>query len=263
MSETQTWRDQDERRYELTRDVAEEVLAKLGEQLPVMTYNDAPPTTLVATVYFDTPDRYYLERAKAANGTSSIKVRAREYMPVTDDDAREVLGFSEFCYLERKERTGTVRQKYRIRIAKSDLSNILEHMMDLPEECDLLRTEVRDHELEPVLISMYERRVWGRSDDLRITFDERIRYYRPQGHPFDQVGGMAPDQMGAPRAVGPKRILEVKHSAAVQLPAWLSELLATLPEASGFSKFLDGMAKIDGGSSRARTSLTRPVFKLP
>lgn len=262
MLDTQTWRDQDERRYELDRDVAEAVLEQLGQHLPVMVYNDAPPTTLVSTLYFDTPDRYYLERAKNQEGLSSIKVRAREYLPITNDHTRSVLGHSDHCYLERKERTGTIRQKYRIKIAKDELAPIIEHMVDLPETCDVLRSEVRLHNLQPAVISMYERRVWGHNDNLRVTFDERIRYYRPIGRPYESVAAMTPAELGHPVAIGPKRILEVKHQAEEPLPDWLADLVAQLPEATGFSKFLDGMAKLETGSRR-RASLTRPVYKLP
>jgi hypothetical protein len=262
LSETQTWRNQDERRYELQRDVAEEVLEQLGKNLPVMVYKDAPPTTLVATLYFDTADGYYLKRAKNGVGQSSIKVRAREYLPITNDQERTVLGHSDFCYLERKERLGTIRQKYRIKIAKGELAPIIAHTRDLPAECDLLRKEVRDRELQPAVISMYERRVWGQDDDLRVTLDERIRYYRPSRQPFQTASALSPAQLGSPGAIGPKRILEVKHSAQQPLPAWLATLVGQLPEATGFSKFLDGMAKLEDGR-RGSASLTRPVYKLP
>ncbi|MCP4444257.1 MAG: VTC domain-containing protein [Myxococcales bacterium] len=259
LSETQTWRDQDERRYELSRDVATRVLAKLGEHLPVMVYGDAPQTTLVATMYFDTPDRHYLERAGGSGGVSSVKVRAREYLPITNDQARDVLGHSEFCYLERKERHGTIRQKYRIKISKSELAPIVERILDLPCECEELRDEIREHDLHPVVVSMYERRVWGRSDDLRVTLDERIRYYRPEGRPYQSVSALTPSELGHPHALGPKRILEVKHAAKQALPGWLATLVEELPEATGFSKFLDGMAKLKRGQRR-RSSLTQPVY---
>tara|TARA_R110002096_G_scaffold143328_4_gene299246 strand:+ start:15427 stop:16236 length:810 start_codon:yes stop_codon:yes gene_type:complete len=262
LSETQTWRNQDERRYNLERRVAENVLEQLGKNLPVMVYKDAPPTTLVATLYFDTADGYYLQRARDGAGQSSVKVRAREYLPVTDDQERTVLGHSDFCYLERKERLGTVRQKYRIKIAKEELGPIIAHKVDLPLECDLLRTEVRERDLRPAVISMYERRVWGRDDDLRVTLDERIRYYRPASHPFEAATALSPAQLGPPGALGPKRILEVKHFAQKPLPEWLATLLSQLPEATGFSKFLDGMAKLENGR-RSSASLTRPVYKLP
>ncbi len=262
LSETQTWRNQDERRYNLERGVAEKVLEQLGRHLPVMVYKDAPPTTLVATLYFDTPDRYYLERARNGEGQSSIKVRAREYLPITNDQERTVLGHSEFCYLERKERLGTIREKYRIKIAKTQLAPIIGRNVDLPIECDLLRNEVRKRKLQPALISMYERRVWGQDDDLRVTLDERIRYYRPDSQPFQSASALSPAQLGHPAAIGPKRILEVKHSAQQPLPEWLATLVGQLPEATGFSKFLDGMAKLENGR-RGSTSLTRPVHKLP
>lgn len=260
LSESQTWRNQDERRYELERESAEHVLRELTANLKVVTYGGAPPTTLVATLYFDTADKHYLRRAQEGGAVSSIKVRAREYLPVSDDDERRVLGHAKHCYLERKERTGTIRNKYRIRISKKELSPILLRKQELPDGSDLLKDEIASRGLIPVLISMYERRVWG-SDGLRITFDERIRYYSPPPGVYKHLDALTPADLGAPVAVGPKRILEVKHDAGQAQPEWLVTLLSELPEATGFSKYLDGMGQLelsdDGG-----IKLTRPVHKL-
>jgi hypothetical protein len=107
------------------------------------------------------------------------------------------------------------------------------------------------------MISMYERRVWGR-EGLRITLDERIRYYRPPPGVYKQLKALAPDELGEPVAVGPKRILEVKHAAGQVQPAWLVTLLSELPEATGFSKFIDGMQKLED-SPESGMKLTRPV----
>lgn len=266
MLESQTWRNQDERRYELARDVAIRVFEELSAKMPRVTYDGASPTTLVATLYFDTPDQYYLNRAKASKASnaelSSIKVRAREYLPITDDDERKVLGKADHCYLERKERTGTIRDKDRVRIKKEDLAPIIEHMLEVPAAAQVLRDEIRNHTLAPVMISMYERRVWGSDNDLRITLDERIRYYRAPGRVYDGLSAMQPDELGQPSAAGPKRILEVKHGADQRLPAWLATLLGELPEATGFSKFLDGMEKLER-NKREELNLTRPLYKLP
>ena len=246
LSESQTWRNQDEHRYEPTQTDAARVIKTLTSNLPVVTYGDAPPTTLVATLYFDTEEHYYFQRAKSNGKLSSIKVRAREYLPLSDDSERRVLGQSAHCYLERKERTGTVRDKYRIRVEKDQLASLLQHQDDLPEGADLLQDELESRTLTPVMISMYERRVWGTggSEGLRITFDERIRYYRPPAGVYEDVTAMTPSALGPPGAKGPERILEVKHAAGEEQPAWLVTLLSELPEATGFSKFIDGMNKL-------------------
>lgn len=260
MSKTQTWRNQDERRYELSRDVAEMVLPLLTRHLPIVRYGEAPATTLVVTLYFDTVDGYYLQRARAEDGLSSVKIRAREYLPTSDDTERRVLGHSTHCYLERKERTGTIRQKDRLQIDKRDLAAIIDGSKRT--SCQILQDEISSHELVPAVISMYERRVWGSDEGLRVTFDERIRYYRPTQRPYQTLTAMQPSELGEPAAIGPKRILEIKQSADTSSPDWLAEILADLPEASGFSKFLDGMAGLHR-RSRFLPSLTVPVYKLP
>lgn len=224
-----------------------------------MTYGNASPVTLVSTIYFDSSEHYYLRRARAGD-TSSVKIRAREYMPLSDDAERKVLAVSDFCYLERKERTGTIRDKYRIRITKQEVTPIIERQCDVPGG-GVLRHEIVKHSLVPTVISMYERRVWAGGDEVRITFDERVRYYRPPQGLYNEFDAMQPAELGAPAAFGPKRILEVKHPANVPLPPELAELVAELPEATGFSKFLDGMSSI--GRSNRPFSLTQPVHKKP
>ena len=62
-------------------------------------------------------------------------------------------------------------------------------------------------------------------------------------------------------AAGPKRILEIKHGADSLLPGWLAAMLARLPEAKGFSKYLDGMQAL-AKRHREDFSLTRPLKKL-
>jgi SPX domain protein involved in polyphosphate accumulation len=260
LSESQTWRNQNERRYELERDAAERVLEALTAHLPVVTFGDAPATTLVSTLYFDTADQYYLLRAKSAGSLSAIKVRCREYLPVTDDEERRVLDHAQHCYLERKERTGIIRDKYRIRIAKDELAPILAHTQQLPPGAEVLQNEIGDRELLPAMISMYERRVWG-NEGLRITLDERIRYYHPPPQPYEHFQALTPSALGPPDAAGPKRILEVKHAAGQEQAPWLVTLLSELPEATGFSKFIDGMGKLRSSVKR-EMKLTRPLYKL-
>lgn len=260
LSKTQTWRNQDERRYELSRDVAETVLPLLTRNLPIVRYGDAPATTLVVTLYFDTLDGYYLQRAQAGDGTSSVKIRAREYLPASDDAERRVLGHSTHCYLERKERTGTIRQKDRLQIEKRELAAIIEGSQQT--SCQILQDEISSRKLVPAVISMYERQVWGSDEGLRVTFDERIRYYRPTGRPYQTLAALQPSELGEPAAIGPKRILEIKQASGTTPPEWLVETLAEMPEASGFSKFLDGMAGLHR-RRRSLPSLTVPIYKLP
>lgn len=257
MSDTEKWRDQRERRFELSRVDAEQVLVELGSNLPVVTYKDGPPTTLVATIYFDTKNGDYLTRAMSGEG-SIVKVRAREYFSVSDDDERKIVARLSECYLERKQRIGSIRNKERARISKAQLEPIIHHRVALPANCEFLRSEIEDRDLQPALISMYERRVWGHGQ-LRITLDERIRYYNPSDKVYgDTLDACSPDLLGAPTALGPKRLLEVKHSAQIATEAWLTTLLASLPEAVGFSKFIDGMTALKKGN-RKSSSLTRPV----
>ena len=260
LSDTEKWRDQRERRFDLSRSDAEQVLTVLGANTPVVTYKGGPATTLVVTIYFDTAGGHYLKQARSGDG-SVIKVRAREYFSVSDDDQRTIIDRLSECYLEKKQRVGSIRNKERARISKAELGPIINHTVSLPKNCEFLRDEIEEQDLRPVLISVYERRVWGHGD-LRVTLDERIRYYNPGDKVYgDTLAACSPNLLGTPTALGPKRILEVKHSAQIATDSWLTDLLSTLPDALGFSKFIDGMAALKQG--RTHSSLTRPVYSIP
>lgn len=237
-----TWVNQKERRYDLDEERSEQALAILARNLPATQYSPGSVTTLVATLYFDTPDRAYLRGARG--GQASSKVRLREYFPLSDDTVQRVLDVSDRCYLEHKQRRGKTRDKHRVELTKSRVAAVLDGGKGLPVEVVSLRREIERRQLEPVLVSMYERRVWSGNSDLRVTFDEHLRFYDAPARLYEDVPSLHPSHLGEQVALGSRRILEIKHRHDVELPVFLTELLASLCEAEGFSKYLEGMAAI-------------------
>jgi hypothetical protein len=267
---SETWRDQRERRYQLDRDQALAVLRALAGELPAVTYWPGSARTLVVTTYLDSPARDYLRMIEESGGRVSLKVRIREYLPILDgagvdgDGNEPRLGPLPTVFLERKERIGELRQKLRVKLDKRQVGAVLRRQVSVRGDADVvaaLEGELALRALEPVLVSVYERRVFGADrGGLRITFDERLRFHGAPEGLYDVHPALEPAVLGDVMAPGPPRILEIKESAGQTSPRWLDRLLAGLPAVSGYSKFRDGMVALRTGGERR--PLTRPLLAI-
>ena len=239
----QTWRNQTERRYELDRERAEETLARLNDNVDRITYTPDSIVTLVTTTYLDSAEQHYFKFQQENDGKKSIKMRVREYFPLSNDGNFTILKDFPYCFLERKERNGRIRLKERIEVPKTMVTALINREQDFSNEgseVDVIRKEIQAHKLSPVVTSAYERRVWG-NEELRITFDERIRFYTPPKSLYQMIPAMRPNVLGQPIGVGPKRIVEIKHSVDYTPPSWLSEMIEDLTEMVHYSKFINGI----------------------
>lgn len=240
LSSAQTWRNQRERRYHLDRESARHMLALILRNLPEYRYDGAASTTVVTT-YLDTRHGHYLDMAERCDSEQTIKMRVREYLCAgREPDAH--------CYLERKQRDGDVRLKQRIRVAKSDVVAMFLGDVPVPNgtpEAGAVRAEIEKLKLRAVLISSYERRVFGVDDSLRVTYDERVGFYAPPSGLYNVAPALTPDVLGPALGRGPSRILEVKQPAQDVAPAWLDDMLADEPNQPGYSKFRDGMRALE------------------
>lgn len=261
MAGNRTW-SQHELRYQLDRLTAERVVGIITQRLPRVVYDEGAVKSLVVTTYLDTEDGHYLKIANSSDGRRSIKLRVREYLASLGDG--EPFRYAPVCFLERKERVDEQRLKHRIEVNKTEIGGILtlaRAVQDQSVEAHAIRTELRSLQLAPVLVSVYERVVFGWDDGLRVTFDERLAYYEPPEGLYDRTPALSPDTLGQPVARGPSRILEIKHPMSSIVPEWLGDVVGDLPQAHGFSKFRSGMAAIKRGNSRPVT-LTRPLSIL-
>jgi hypothetical protein len=268
VARSETWKDQRERRFQLGRDQARQVLRALARELPQLTYVANSRRTLVVTTYLDSPEHDYLRMVDESGGRVSLKLRVREYLPLFDPGSDALAAPpppSPICFLERKERIGEIRSKHRLSLDKRQVGAVLRRELAVRGSSDVvavIEAELATRQLEPVLVSAYERRVFGSDHGhLRITFDERLRFYEPPVGLYDAHPALTPEVLGDDMWPGPPRILEVKESNAAPSPPWLEALIAGLPDASEYSKFRDGMAALRQLGERDRR-LTRPLFAL-
>ena len=245
MPRSETWRDQRERRYLVDPERVPDILTALGDRLPLMSYVPGSSRSFVVTTYLDSSERAYLSMVERSAGHLSLKVRVREYMPLREANGRpEKLLSGATCFLERKERVGQLRVKQRIELPKAEIAAVLRGEMPLAGDrtvVSALRAELDAHDLEPVLVSRYMRRVFGSDRGLRVTVDEDIGFHAPPQRLYEQVAALTPEVLGTPVGRGPDHILELKEPSALDTPAWLVSLLDELEPADRFSKFRDGM----------------------
>ncbi len=245
MPRSETWRDQRERRYLVDPERVSGILTALATRLPVVSYSPGSTRTFVATTYLDSSERDYLSMVERSAGHLSLKVRVREYMPLTDANGEpERVTSGATCYLERKERVGEMRVKQRVELAKADVARVLRRESPLSGErtvVSALRAELDSRDLEPVLVSRYVRRVFGSDRALRVTFDEKIGFHAPPERLYDGITSLTPDVLGEPIGLGPDHILELKEPRSLDTPEWLLAMLDELEPADQFSKFRDGM----------------------
>ena len=262
MTAGRTW-SQHEQRYQLDRLTAERILHTISERLPRVVYAPEAIRSLVVTTYLDTQDGHYLRIANSSDGRRSIKLRIREYLA---EDRHGCLRYAPICFFERKERVNEQRLKHRVEVSKADIGGIVSLTTTIKgqsAEARAIRTEQSSLVLAPVLVSVYERVVFGCEEGLRVTFDERLAYYAPPEGLYDNAPALSPDVLGRPLARGPSRILEIKYPLSDAMPRWLVELLEDLPQAHGFSKFRTGMASIRRPRNNSRpVTLTRPLSIL-
>ena len=242
---SETWRDQRERRYLVDPERVPDILAALGDRLPLMSYVPGSSRSFVVTTYLDSSERAYLSMVERSAGHLSLKVRVREYMPLREANGQpEKLLSGATCFLERKERVGELRVKQRVELAKNDIAAVLRRESQLSGDrtvVSALRAELDSRDLEPVLVSRYVRRVFGSDRALRVTFDEKIAFHAPPDGLYEGVSALTPDVLGEPIGHGPDHILELKEPRSLDTPGWLLELLDELEPAEQFSKFRDGM----------------------
>lgn len=259
---SETWRDQRERRYLVDPERVDAILGVLGDRLPVVSYSPGSTRTFVVTTYLDSSELEYLSMVEKSAGHLSLKVRVREYMPLTEANGEpERLTTGATCYLERKERVGEMRVKQRVELPKAEVARVLRGESQLSGDrtvVSALRAELDARDLEPVLVSRYVRRVFGSDRLLRVTFDEKIGFHAPPEELYDGVTALTPDVLGEPIGQGPDHILELKEPSSLDTPSWLVSMLEELEPADQFSKFRDGMRCLAEwratGSGRFNTS---------
>lgn len=188
----------------------------------------------VLTLYFDRPDGS-LARGAIDHPFNCTKVRTREY---PEDSS---------VWFEVKTRRGCWTRKSRLRLSRDDAARLVRGMSaseaesfgplregdgEEDAEARLRLRELAEGGLRPVgAVTACRRTFFVRQDQVRITLDQGIAYYRLCGDPFPARGARAPGMLLRSE---PGLILEVKHGGA--LPPWCRRLVSGLRR-SRYSKF--------------------------
>ena len=207
------------------------------EEVPALTSRipaDEREEYGVLTLYFDRPDGS-LSRRAIEDPFHCTKVRTRQY---PEDPS---------VWFEVKTRQGSWTRKSRLRLRRFEAARLVRGLSpaearafvplqagdgdDEAEARGRLR-ELAEGELVPVgSVYAFRKTYLVRSDQVRITLDQQIAYYRPSVDPFSAEGAAAP---GLLLRREPDLVLEVKHGGL--LPPWGRDLVSGLRR-SRYSKF--------------------------
>ncbi len=210
-----------EKKYVITRAQKAKLLALIGSRLTPDSYGEST----VCNLYFDTPD-YRLIRASLERGVFKEKLRIRAYnFPDRDSNA----------FVEIKRKCEGVVYKRRASMSYGDALDYLcgsghpSTDSQILREIDYFRSFYG--EIQPSVALFYDRMAyyWKENEDLRLTFDDNVRY---RCDDFDLSCG----DRGAETVSGERIILEIK--LVDTFPLWLSEALDSLGiYPASFSKY--------------------------
>jgi hypothetical protein len=216
-------------RVETKYSVAAEDVTGLTSRIP----SDEREEYGVLTLYFDRPDGSLARRA-IRDPLHCTKVRTRQY----PGDAS--------VWFEVKTRWGCWTHKSRLQLNRDDAARLIrglspsdaERFVPLQDredgEAEARRhlRELAEGGLRPVGAVFADRRTFlARQDQVRITLDQQIAYYRLGADPYSLPLATAP---GLLLRSEPDLVLEVKHGG--ELPAWGRDLVTGLRR-SKYSKF--------------------------
>src|SRR6185503_6735259 len=198
-------------RVETKYSLAADEVAALTSRIP----SDEREDYGVLTLYFDRPDGSLARRAMA-DPFHCTKVRTRQY---PEDSS---------VWFEVKTRQGCWTRKSRVQLSRDDASRLVRGMSpaeaeafgplhesdgDPEAEARFHLRELADGGLRPVGAVYAYRRTFGvKQDQVRITLDQEIAYYRLCGDPYSVQSARAP---GLLLRSEPDLILEVKHGGAL------------------------------------------------
>ncbi len=210
-----------EKKYVITRAQKAKLLALIGSRLTPDAYGEST----VCNLYFDTPD-YRLIRASLERGVFKEKLRIRAYnFPTRESNA----------FAEIKRKCEGVVYKRRVALPYGTAFDYLCGDERPPANSQILR-EI-DYfrsfygEIRPAVALFYDRMAyyWKENEDLRLTFDDNVRYR------CENVDLSCGDR-GTVNISGERIILEIKLIDA--FPLWLSEALDSLGiYPASFSKY--------------------------
>lgn len=199
-------------RYELKYLLSAQQTDALRRRLAGHMEPDQFGKTVIASLYYDTPDRR-LVRASLEKPEFKEKLRARSYGPVTEGSP---------VFLELKRKAGGVVYKRRVRSTLPEVEAFFAGAAAPDGDSQIGRelTYFRDQygHLEPACLILYDRTAYFEPDgELRLTIDENPRF-RMQHAALTDFGGS--ESLLPPGSA----VLELKVQGA--MPLWLARTLS-------------------------------------
>ena len=242
-------------KFELGSAAAAFLRAAIARELPVFEFVPGCPFSYLTTVYFDTADRRFYERARADHDDND-KVRVREYAYRRDDGSFATSGE---CFLELKQSRGGVVVKTRLATPKSLVGRVLA-CAPLPEGTnafgrqrsayDVLCDFLARFRVRVASAVAYRRQVFQvDEDELRITFDDEIAIYAPPPDLYAALEALTPATLGVPIRRFGSVITEIKCSSG-EYPEWLRRALRN-HSSKPLSKFTSSFGSLIQGELRA------------
>jgi hypothetical protein len=243
----------EERKFEVDVAAAAFLKQEIAKHVPLFEFSSGCPHTHITTIYFDTRERYFYERAERSYD-NNVKLRVKEYYYC---DERGSARTFPHCFVELKERVDGVVYKRRFVTPKDLLESLLRGTdiwplieaagrergvraanggaWPLPVEDGALQASFHAYEqfrryleqfrVEPASIVNYRRQVFQRSEEeLRITFDDEIAVCPALAGLYGQARSLTRQVLGKPKYVHDKVILEIK-CASRDYPDWLQRSL--------------------------------------
>lgn len=198
-----------EAKFLLRADQKERLLALAEPYIALDQYG----RTLIRNLYYDTDD-YRLIRRSLERPVYKEKLRIRSYGETTPDSP---------VYLELKKKYQGVVYKRRMVLPEHQAVSWLESREKLPDSRQIQEEiayfcQYYDN-LRPRLFLSYQREAYyhRNGEDLRITFDEDIRFRRDRLSLTEAPGGTSLLEDG-------QILMEIKTSGGI--PLWLTEFLS-------------------------------------
>ena len=193
-----------ELKYLIDREQKEAVLRAMREPMQPDRFG----RTSIRNLYYDTPN-YRLARRSIEAPCYKEKLRVRSYARVTDAD--------DTVFVELKKKYQSVVYKRRLPLPEGEAMHWTKPRDDsqIAEEISSFLSFYR--ELRPVVFLSYDREAFAGENDLRITFDENIRFRQTEL-------SLRVDPWGTQLLPPDMTLIEIKCGGSY--PLWLAHVLS-------------------------------------
>jgi hypothetical protein len=211
--------DRYEFKFLISRAQRDAIIGRFPEHVVPDSNSGADAGYRIYSLYFDTPDHdCYWEKLRGLGSRRKLRVRLYESTLATASGA---------CFVEIKHKHDGRGVKRRLRVPLEAALRITageEPGVELNPAQERILAEIRGlvgRNFKPVCCLRYDRRAYmdtgGDSSDLRITFDEDIRYR------MDELPSLNEGEFEQQLLDDDQSVMEVKVTGAV--PTWLTQLL--------------------------------------